>query len=54
MRVSGLDPIHPIYCHDLRGSFHAALSACGAKNLQVVHTECVLEGKPDCVFDARF
>ena len=54
LRVCDFDPVHPAYCHDLRGSFHASLAACGAKTPEVVHTECVLSGAPACLFEARW
>lgn len=54
LRVCGFDPLHPAYCHDLRGGFHASLAACGAKAPEVVHTECVLSGAPACLFEASW
>ena len=53
LRVHGLDPIHEVYCNDLRGAFLASLEACGTRP-EVVHTACVLKGDPAMVFEAKW
>jgi hypothetical protein len=52
--VRDFNPIHEIYCHDLRGGFQESLVTCGGRDAKVVHTECVLKGAPACAYDARW
>jgi len=47
-------PPHSVYCHDVRGSLMGSLAACGAKDIVVDHPECVLQGKPACVYRGTF
>jgi hypothetical protein len=54
IRLRDLDTLHPVYCHDLSGSFAGALSACGQGHAVVAHTECRFRGGKACVFEGRW
>ena len=54
MRIHELNPLHAVYCNDIRGSSLGMLQACGVRTGVVEHTECVLDGKPACRFDIHW
>lgn len=52
--VHDIDPIHKVYCNDLRGSFMGALKTCGAREVRVIHPQCVLSGASHCRFELEW
>lgn len=54
LRVSDFDPISRAFCLDLAGWFERTAELSGEKDVKLVHSECVLVGGRDCVYQASW
>jgi len=54
IRVSGFNPISKAFCYDLAGWLEKTAEMSGKKTPAVIHTECVLDGCPECVYSATW
>ncbi len=54
LRVSEFNPISRAFCEDLAGWLEQTAEMSGKKAPSVTHTECVLDGAPECVFSATW
>ncbi|MGC4120714.1 MAG: hypothetical protein QM765_40280 [Myxococcales bacterium] len=54
LMLSGIDPLHRLYCHVLAGGFEGVLHACGEAQARCEHIECVMDGAAACRFEMRW
>lgn len=52
--VRDFDPISRAFCMDLSGWFERTAELSGEKQVHLEHTECVLRGGRDCVWNASW
>ena len=52
--VRDFDPISRAFCMDLAGWFERTAELSGERDLRLVHSECVLAGGKDCVYQASW
>ena len=53
-RLVGFEPGDRLFCRRLTGGWLAAIEIAGAREPQVTHARCVLEGDPFCEWEVRW
>lgn len=54
LRVEAFNPISKAFCLDLAGWFERTAELSGKNGAAVVHAQCLLDGHPACVYEARW